>query len=240
MPTPHAEASKGRLGGSSVPGVDDQLPAPGRRLVGQRPAQPTRGSGNETHLLLGGVDCHVHGSIEVEVSFKSSGILDGMKERMLTVGEVAGRSGFAASAVRYYEREGLIHAQRTEGGQRRFARSVLRKLAFIRAARHVGLSLDEVRDALAKLPASRTPTRADWTRISKSWRARLDTEIQALVALRDGLDPCIGCGCLSLQTCRLANPQDVAARNGPGAVYLPRWLREPLLADEGPGERLVP
>jgi MerR family redox-sensitive transcriptional activator SoxR len=153
---------------------------------------------------------------------------------MLTVGEIAERSGFAASAVRYYEREGLVRATRTEGGQRRFARSELRRLAFIRAARHVGLTLEEMREALGTLPASRTPTRADWTRISRSWRKRLDTEIDALVALRDGLDSCIGCGCLSLQTCRLANPQDVAARSGPGAVFLPRWLREPLPAADEP------
>lgn len=147
---------------------------------------------------------------------------------MLTVGEVAERSGFAASALRFYEREGLIRAGRTSGGRRRYERGVLRRLAFIRAARHVGLTLDEVRASLAKLPSARTPTRADWTRISRSWRDRLDGEIDALVALRDGLDSCIGCGCLSLQTCRLSNPQDVAAVDGPGAVYLPRQLREPL------------
>jgi MerR family redox-sensitive transcriptional activator SoxR len=150
----------------------------------------------------------------------------------LSVGETAERSGFATSALRFYEREGLISAARSGGGQRRFERSVLRRLAFIRAARHVGLSLDEVRQALAKLPASRTPTRADWTRISRSWRERLDGEITALVALRDGLDSCIGCGCLSLQTCRLSNPNDVAAEGGPGAVYLPRRLREPMPSGE--------
>jgi MerR family transcriptional regulator, redox-sensitive transcriptional activator SoxR len=150
---------------------------------------------------------------------------------MLTVGEVAGRSGFAASALRYYEREGLIEADRSSGGQRRYQRSVLRRLAFIRAARHVGLTLDEVRDLLARLPSSRTPTRADWTRISRLWRDRLDAEIDALVALRNGLDSCIGCGCLSLQRCRMSNPKDVAAAGGPGAVYLPRRLREPLPDD---------
>ena len=147
---------------------------------------------------------------------------------VLTVGEVARRSGFAASALRYYEGAGLIEAERSEGGQRRFDRSVLRRLAFIRAARHVGLSLDEIRDLLAELPAARTPTRADWTRISWQWRQRLDREIDALVALRDGLDSCIGCGCLSLQRCRMSNPDDVAATWGPGAVYLPRRLREPM------------
>jgi MerR family redox-sensitive transcriptional activator SoxR len=147
---------------------------------------------------------------------------------MLTVSEVAERSGFAPSALRFYEKAGLIRARRTDGGQRRYERGVLRRLAFIRAARHVGLTLDEINRALATLPSSRTPTRADWTRISRSWRVRLDEEIDALIALRDGLDSCIGCGCLSLQTCRLSNPRDVAASGGPGAVYLPKWLRDPL------------
>jgi MerR family transcriptional regulator, redox-sensitive transcriptional activator SoxR len=151
-----------------------------------------------------------------------------MAANMLTVGEVARRSGFAASALRYYEGAGLVEAERSEGGQRRFKRDVLRRLAFIRAARNVGLSLDEIRDLLAQLPAARTPTRADWTRISRQWHRRLDREIEALVALRDGLDSCIGCGCLSLQRCRMSNPNDVAAASGPGAVYLPRRLREPI------------
>ena len=150
-----------------------------------------------------------------------------MPDDFLTVGEVARRSGFAASALRYYEREGLVTAERSEGGQRRFARNVLRRLAFIRAARHVGLSLDEIRASLDSLPRSRTPTRADWTRMSKDWRDRLNAEINALQALRDGLDSCIGCGCLSLQRCRISNPNDIAAADGPGAVYLPKPLREP-------------
>ena len=147
---------------------------------------------------------------------------------MLTITEMAKRSGFASSALRFYERAGLIEAERSSGGQRRFERSVLRRLAFIRAARHIGLSLDEVREALAQLPASRTPTRSDWTKISRNWRKRLDAEIDALVALRDGLDSCIGCGCLSLKRCRMSNPHDVAAAHGPGAVFLPQRLRDPL------------
>ena len=146
---------------------------------------------------------------------------------LLTMGEVSHRSGQAPSALRYYERVGLLEATRTTGNQRRYHRSVLRRLAFIRAARHVGLSLDEVRAALATLPAGRTPTRADWTRLSRSWRSRLDDQITALMALRDGLDSCIGCGCLSLQRCRLSNPGDRAAAVGPGAVFLPRLLRDP-------------
>lgn len=143
---------------------------------------------------------------------------------LLTVSEVADRSGFAASALRYYERQGLIHAERTEGNQRRYQRSVLRRLAFIAAARHVGLTLDEIREALALLPDERTPTKADWTRISRSWRRRLDAEIAALEKLRDGLTSCIGCGCLSLQRCRISNPQDIVADEGPGAVFLPEPL----------------
>ena len=144
---------------------------------------------------------------------------------LLTVGEVAARSGFATSALRFYERRGLVQATRTAGGQRRYERSVLRRLAFIRAARNVGLSLDEVSTALATLPDGRSPTRADWSRLSRSWRGRLDEQIDALTALRDGLDSCIGCGCLSLQRCALYNAQDVAAARGPGAVLLPRLLR---------------
>lgn len=145
---------------------------------------------------------------------------------LLTVAEVAKRSGYAASALRYYEREGLVSAHRTGGGQRRYERHVLRRLAFIRAARHVGLSLDEIRDALGTLPESRTPTKSDWARISRGWRSRLDAEIAALTTLRDGLDSCIGCGCLSLQRCAISNPDDSAARFGSGALYLPKPLRE--------------
>ena len=144
---------------------------------------------------------------------------------LLTVSEVARRSGFAASALRFYEREGLITASRTGGGQRRYERNVLRRLAFIRAARNVGLSLDEVAAALAALPAGRAPTRADWTRLSRSWRRRLDDQIAALQKLRDGLDSCIGCGCLSLKRCAISNPADIAASMGAGAAYLPRALR---------------
>lgn len=145
-------------------------------------------------------------------------------EDLLTISEVADRSGFATSALRYYEREGLIQAQRTSGGQRRYERHELRRLAFIAAARHLGLSLDEIRDALSLLSSGRHPTKADWTKISRSWRHRIDAEIAALEKLRDGLDSCIGCGCLSLQRCRLSNPNDVVAPHGPGAVFLPEPL----------------
>jgi MerR family redox-sensitive transcriptional activator SoxR len=144
---------------------------------------------------------------------------------LLPVSEVARRSGFAPSALRFYEREGLLQATRTSGNQRRYRRSVLRRLAFIRAARNVGLSLEEVAAALATLPEERPPTRAEWARLSRTWRARLDDQIAALTKLRDGLDSCIGCGCLSLKTCGLQNPADIAATGGPGAAYLPAPLR---------------
>lgn len=151
-----------------------------------------------------------------------------MPADVLTITQIAERSGFAPSALRFYERAGLIQAERSPGGRRRYARTVLRRLAFIRAARHVGLTLDEIRAQLAGLPENRTPTREDWAAISATWRERLDSEIDALTALRDGLTSCIGCGCLSLERCRASNPGDVARTLGPGAAYLPRRLREPL------------
>lgn len=144
---------------------------------------------------------------------------------LLTVGQVAARSGYAPSALRFYEGAGLLSAARTAGGQRRYQRNVLRRLAFIRAARNVGLTLDEVAAALSTLPQGRNPNKADWTRLSNVWRSRLDDQIAALVRLRDGLDSCIGCGCLSLQRCVTLNPADVAAVAGPGAGYLPPALR---------------
>ena len=144
---------------------------------------------------------------------------------LLTISQTAERSGFSASALRFYEREGLVEATRTSGGQRRFERHELRRLAFIAAARHVGLTLDEIRHALSLLPAGRNPTKADWSKISRSWRKRLDEEIAALERLRDGLEGCIGCGCLSLQRCRLSNPSDTVSSRGPGAVFWPAQLR---------------
>lgn len=144
---------------------------------------------------------------------------------LLTVGELANRSGFATSAIRFYDKQGLITASRTSGGQRRFERNMLRRLAFIRAARNVGLSLEEIAAALATLPDNRTPVNADWSRLSKAWRERLNDQIAGLITLRDQLDACIGCGCLSLKRCAIANPVDTAAWAGPGAVYLPKTLR---------------
>ena len=144
---------------------------------------------------------------------------------LLAIGEVAGRSGIAPSALRYYEQQGLIAASRTSGGARRYPRSVLRRLAIIRAGRNVGLTLPEIRAALATLPGDRPPTVDDWARLSEGWRARLDEQIAALERLRDGLTSCIGCGCLSLGRCALSNPGDMAAGEGPGARWLPLALR---------------
>jgi len=138
----------------------------------------------------------------------------------LGIGEVSERSGLAVSAIRFYEDKGLISATRTPGGQRRFRRDVLRRLAFIQAAQRVGLTLDEIGAALDRLPVDSGPTGPEWKELSASWRPLLDERIALLEALRDQLDHCIGCGCLSLERCKLSNPGDRAARLGPGARYL--------------------
>lgn len=142
------------------------------------------------------------------------------KTDALTIAEVARRSGVAASALRFYEQRGLIASHRTGAGHRRFPRAVLRRIAFIVFAQRIGLSLEEIRDALVKLPFNRVPEKADWARLSAHWRARVDERIEELQRLRSGLTECIGCGCLSLQTCRLTNPEDRIAKAGPGARYL--------------------
>jgi MerR family redox-sensitive transcriptional activator SoxR len=139
---------------------------------------------------------------------------------VLTIGEVAERAGVAPSALRYYEAEHLIESERSSGNQRRYHRDVLRRIAFIRAAQRVGLTLEDIKAALSSLPENRTPTAHDWERLSRSWRPLLDARIAELERLRDRLDGCIGCGCLSLRACQLANPHDVAAEDGPGARYL--------------------
>jgi len=134
----------------------------------------------------------------------------------LTIGELAARSGVATSALRYYERLGLIRATRTGGNQRRYHRAELRRVAFIRIAAQVGVPLEEIGDALAGLPDGRTPNRADWARLSRQWRGRLDEQIRLLERLRDRLSSCIGCGCLSLRSCALSNPTDRLAATGTG------------------------
>ncbi|WP_373048697.1 redox-sensitive transcriptional activator SoxR [Vulgatibacter sp.] len=139
---------------------------------------------------------------------------------MITIGALSARSGVAPSALRFYETQGLIHSQRSSGGQRRYSRETLRRVAFVRVAQQVGLSLEEIREALASLPDSRTPTEKDWARLSASWRPRIDAQIRMLEGLRDRLDGCIGCGCLSLRACKLLNPGDRAGSRGPGPRHL--------------------
>ncbi len=139
---------------------------------------------------------------------------------LLTIGELRDRSGVAPSALRYYEAEGLITSSRTAGGQRRYRRETLRRVSFVRIAQKVGLTLDEIRESLASLPRSRTPTKADWARLSRAWKPRLDEHVAMLTRLRDQLDECIGCGCLSLRDCALYNSRDAAATLGAGPRYL--------------------
>jgi MerR family transcriptional regulator, redox-sensitive transcriptional activator SoxR len=150
----------------------------------------------------------------------------------LTISELAARSGAAPSALRYYEDLGLISAQRTAGQQRRYPRYMLRRVAFIRAGRQLGLALREIKAALDVLPDGKAPTRAQWRRAARAWQGRIDERIAELQRLSATLDGCIGCGCLSLRTCALYNPDDTAAGRGPGA----RWL----LGDESPAGSASP
>ena len=138
---------------------------------------------------------------------------------LLTIGEVARRSGVAPSALRFYEERGLITSERAGSGHRRYPRPVLRRIAFIVFAQRVGLTLDEIGAELARLPPERAPTRRDWSRLARTWTSRIDRRIAELERLKRGLTECIGCGCLSLDRCRLANPGDRAARLGPGPRY---------------------
>jgi MerR family redox-sensitive transcriptional activator SoxR len=141
-------------------------------------------------------------------------------ESELSIGALSERAGVAASALRFYEAEGLIHATRTAGDQRRYSRDTLRRVSFIRVAQQVGLRLDEIRVALESLPEHRTPTAKDWEHLSTSWRPRLDAQIALLERLRDRLGGCIGCGCLSLRFCKLLNPDDQAGQRGPGPRHI--------------------
>ena len=142
-------------------------------------------------------------------------------ESVLIISEVSRRSGVASSALRFYEERGLISSERAGSGHRRYPRSVLRRIAFIVFAQRVGLTLEEITTELAKLPADRIPTRRDWARLSGEWTRRIDDRIAQLQRLRAGLTQCIGCGCLSIDKCKLANPADRAGRRGTGPRY---WL----------------
>jgi len=155
----------------------------------------------------------------------------------ITIGELAKRSGLAASAIRFYEEQGLIGSTRTQGGQRQNRRETLRRVAFIRAAQAVGLNLSEIRSALATLPGQRTPTKQDWERLSRAWQPLLQERIDRLVALRDQLACCVGCGCLSLKSCSLYNPEDVARRRGSGPRYLLGDTPRDVLAEDIPDQQ---
>jgi MerR family redox-sensitive transcriptional activator SoxR len=138
----------------------------------------------------------------------------------ITIGEAAARIGIATSALRFYERVGLIVAARTEGGQRRYGRDVLRRVAFIRGAQSVGMKLTDIRAAIDHLPVDRSPTPEEWQELSDTWRPELDEKIATLIGLRDALSKCIGCGCQSLDGCAIFNPGDIAGESGPGAHFL--------------------
>ncbi|WP_432081548.1 redox-sensitive transcriptional activator SoxR [Streptomyces sp. WAC 04229] len=162
----------------------------------------------------------------------------------LTVGELAERSGVATSALRFYESMGLIHSRRTSGNQRRYPRATLRQVALVRVAQSVGISLREVQETLARLPEGHTPTQNDWEELSRSWRDDLDARIEQLTRLRDRLDDCIGCGCLSLDRCMVANPKDQLGQVGPGPrrLLVDRFLDPPAhphpsRTDRPPGTR---
>jgi MerR family transcriptional regulator, redox-sensitive transcriptional activator SoxR len=142
--------------------------------------------------------------------------------RELTIGELSQRSGVSQSALRFYEREGLISARRTDGNQRRYPSVTLRRVALVQAGKAAGVPLERIRAALAELPTGKPPTKRDWERLSRSWKRELDERIATLEAIRSRLTTCIGCGCLSLRTCALLNPQDEAGSLGVGAHYLRR------------------
>ncbi len=142
------------------------------------------------------------------------------RNRLFTVGEVARRAGVATSALRFYEANGLIRSDRNDAGHRRYHADVLRRVGFIKVAQRVGLTLDEIHTALDSLPEQRTPTRKDWAKLAASWQPILDERIAMLQSMKDKLDGCIGCGCLSLDSCTLYNPSDIAAERGPGPRYL--------------------
>jgi MerR family redox-sensitive transcriptional activator SoxR len=180
-------------------------------MVGRRNLKSFRREGSKKYYWI------VHGCImQVKVIFKSSS----MAHPSIPIGALAKRSGVKASALRFYEALGLIKSTRSPAGRRTFARDALRRVAFIRVAQSVGLSLENIRAALSDLPNQRTPTASDWERLSGAWRPVLDQRIDVLIRLRDRLSSCIGCGCLSLKTCGLFNPNDAARVRGSGPRYL--------------------
>jgi MerR family redox-sensitive transcriptional activator SoxR len=160
-----------------------------------------------------------------------------VNDTVISIGELAQRSGVATSAIRFYEDQGLINSTRTAGGQRQYRKDTLRRVGFIRAAQAVGLNLSDIRAALETLPGRRTPTKQDWERLSRSWQPLLTERIDRLLALRDRLASCVGCGCLSLKSCALYNPDDAAGRRGSGARYLLGDTAIAVLAVDKPVKR---
>ena len=147
--------------------------------------------------------------------------------KTIGIGDLAGRTGFSVSAIRFYEAAGLLNSERNAAEQRRFLRSGIRRLAFVQIAQQLGFSIEQIRDQLASLPAKRTPNKKDWSNISRNFRKELDDRIERMIRLRDNLDGCIGCGCLSLQACALLNPDDKAGKDGAGPRYLLGDASEP-------------
>ncbi|MEP2781056.1 MAG: redox-sensitive transcriptional activator SoxR [Pseudoruegeria sp.] len=143
-----------------------------------------------------------------------------LQTRGLTIGQISERTGLATSAIRFYDSQGVVHPFRTDGGQRRYERADIRRLSFVMIAQSMGFSIAQIKEALLKLPENRTPTKADWEKLSRSFRKDLDARIEQMEALREKLDGCIGCGCLSLSKCRLYNPKDRIKAKGPGPRYL--------------------
>lgn len=174
-------------------------------------------------LTVIGRECKTSSKLEVKPSVattQDTAMAQSHSEKLLSVGQVAARSGLSVATLHFYEQSGLISSQRNAGNQRRYPMGVLRRLGVIKTAQRLGISLKEISEALQQLPAQRTPTSADWHKLSTRWRAQLQARIAQLEKLRDQLDGCIGCGCLSLNKCQLRNPGDAAAARGSGAVYL--------------------
>ncbi|MBW8825769.1 MAG: redox-sensitive transcriptional activator SoxR [Acidobacteria bacterium] len=196
------------------------IPEHDNRKVPELPGQPT-----VALQVLQRADrrgsCEIHaGTVRLQVNLKSRALSPNVVAKRLTIGEVARRTGVATSALRFYEDKGLITSERADTGHRRYRRDTIRRVSFILTAQRIGLTLDQIARALEQLPSRRTPSRRDWTTVAANWRPLLDERINALTQLRDRLDGCIGCGCLSLDTCALHNPDDTAATNGPGPRYL--------------------
>lgn len=173
-----------------------------------------------SHLISEDPDHKTSSALEVKHEMPATGTTQARPDRPLSAGDVAARSGVAVSTIHFYEAKGLIKGWRSTGNQRRYARDVLRRVAIVKVAQRLGLPLSAIKQAIDSLPGGRTPTAKDWNRLSAAWRKELDQRIDLLQKLRDELDGCIGCGCLSLKTCRLRNPGDALSDQGSGPILL--------------------